>query len=220
MKESLFEKQFDVFLQKQKEEANPRRLEMLEKDLTGTIKLFKEALWPVFKSFEGFELEYEIKGPNGVSIFLDVFNKPFRSSFECEGYSAHAETITRSRFDFEKQRVRTMLLHGITYIPFSYDELDKKGHLCKSFVRDLLAKLSSGIQSELTLYEREVIRRALELDRPIRLKDINECLGKKRDFSRRVINSLLQKQLIQAVGPGTQRNHRFVLVDDALRYVR
>lgn len=220
MFESTFEKQFDAFLLKQRMEASPRRLEMLEKDLTGTIKLFKEALWPVFKSFDGFELEYEIKGPNGVSIFIDVYNKPFRSSFECEGFSAHAESITRGRFDFEKQRVRTMLLNGISYIPFSWDELDKKGHLCSAFVREVIARLTSKAQLELSVYEKEVIRAFVVSQQTFRILDVCELIQKKKTFCRQVIKSLVEKGLIRPALPARMRNHEYIVEESALQYIQ
>lgn len=220
MNDSIFEKQFETFLQKQKEKANPRRVEMLEKDLTGTIKMFKEALWPVFKSFEGFELEYEIKGPNGVSIFLDVFCIPLRSSFECEGFSAHAETITRSRFDFEKQRIRTMLLLGITYIPFSYDELDKKGHLCRAYVQELVTKLTSRAQLELSVYEKEVIRAFAFSQQTFKIHDVCELIQMKTTFSRQVIKSLIEKGLIRPTRPARVRNHEYVAAAAALQHIQ
>ncbi|RJX38205.1 hypothetical protein D3P09_19255 [Paenibacillus pinisoli] len=115
----LFEKQFNVFLEDQKSKASARRMEMLERDLTGTVKLLKEVIWPIFRSFDGFELEHEMKSSSGVSMFIDVFYKPYRIAFECDGFVPHAETITRKRFNFEKYRVRTMNLYGYVYIPFT-----------------------------------------------------------------------------------------------------
>ncbi|RIX54058.1 hypothetical protein D3P08_07340 [Paenibacillus nanensis] len=220
MHDKLFERQFDLFLQKQKAEASPRRREMLEKDLTGTIKLFKEALWPVFKSFEGFVLEYEIKGPGGISIFLDVFYCPYRSSFECEGYSAHAETITRSRFDFEKQRIRTMLLHGITYIPFSWDELEKKGHLCRAFVQEMVAKFTSREQHELNIYEKEIIRAFAVSRQSFKIDEVCGLIQKKTTFSRLVVKSLIEKGLIRPARPTLKRHHEFLVEETALFYLQ
>ncbi|MFF2888826.1 hypothetical protein [Paenibacillus sp. NPDC057967] len=130
---TLFEKQFEVFLESQRTKASARRLEMLERDLTGTIKLLREVIWPIFRSFDGFELEYEMRSPNGVTMFIDVFYQPYCIAFECDGYSAHVEMITRERFNFEKSRVRSMLLKGYAYVPFSWDELDKKSVFLQKF---------------------------------------------------------------------------------------
>ncbi|REK77482.1 hypothetical protein [Paenibacillus paeoniae] len=217
--DTLFEKQFEAFLVEQKSKASPRRLEMLERDLTGTVKLLREVIWPIFRSFDGFELEYEMKSSNGVSMFIDAFYKPYRIAFECDGYSAHVELITRDRFNFEKSRVRTMLLKGYVYAPFSWDELDKKSAICRSYVYELLGRYSSS-GNAITLYECEIIRYVARLNRPFRLKDICDCLGKKRDFSKRSITALIEKQLIQPVRPLKQRNHEYVLCEGALQQIR
>lgn len=222
MRVFTFEEQFEVFLAEQKKLASPRRLEMLERDLSGTVKLFKEGLWPVFQTFDGFELEYEFVGANGVRIFIDVFYVPYRFGFECEGFSAHAETITRDRFSFEKSRVRTMLLHGCVYVPFSWDELDKKGPQCRSYVHELLSRYRNLhlMGSNLSLDEREVIRCALSMGRPVYISDLTGILGKKKDYVNKVIRTLLAKGLIEPVNESYKRNRTFTIVQDAVDMIR
>lgn len=215
-----FDAQFDAFLAEQRSSASVRRKEMLEKELTGTIKLFKEVLWPVFKSFEGFELEYEMKSSTGVSVFIDVFYKPYQLAFECEGFGPHAETISRRRFDFEKSRVRTMLLYGYVYIPFSWDELDEKGPHCRGYVEELLGRYTGGERHSLNIYESEVIRYGAARSRTIKLRDVCLCLNKKDSFCRRVLKSLLEKKLIEPANAGLKRNHEFKVSLQALKYLR
>ncbi len=94
-----FEAIYQKYLKEQKNEAEPRRLEMLERELIGT-KL---------------EMEHRITNSSGVSLFIDVYHERLRLGFECEGFSAHAETITRERFTFEKSKVRTMLEARVSF---------------------------------------------------------------------------------------------------------
>ncbi|MEK3881693.1 hypothetical protein [Paenibacillus sp. PL2-23] len=218
--DAVWEREFNLFLEQQKRAANARRLEMLEKDLLGTKKLLKEVIWPVFCSFDGFELEYELKGVNGVSIFLDVFYTPLRLAFECEGFSAHAETITRRRFDFEKYRVRLMLLQGICYVPFSWDELDDKNHLNVSYLRELIGKWTSGKENELSIYEREVIRAYGGVEYVFNAANVCDLIGKKKSFSQKVIKSLHEKGLIKPHRPGLKRHHDFLVEAGALQSLR
>lgn len=222
MRIQSFDEQFDLFVIEQKKLAAPRRLEMLERDLSGTKRMFKKALFPVFQTFAGFELEYELTGPGGVKIYIDTMYAPFGFAFEFEGFSAHAETITRERFSFEKSRVRTMLLSGCVYIPFTWDELDKKSDQCRSFVYELVNKYSSNynLRSKLTPYEREVIRFALTLSRPICLADICVCLGKKKDLAYKVIRSLVDKKLLQLVNEKFKRNQTYILTQNAIDFIR
>lgn len=217
--DSVFEREFSLFLEQQKSKANARRLEMLDKDLTGAKKLMKEILWPVFQSFDGFVLEHEIKGASGVSIFIDVFYAPLRLAFECEGFSVHAETISRRRFDFEKYRVRLMLLQGIHYVPFSWNELDERSSLNINFIKELVGKLASGKQHELTVYEREVIRVYAASQSPFNIANVCQLIDKKTTFSQKVIKSLIEKRLVKPYRSGLKRNHVYLVEVSALEYL-
>lgn len=57
----------EAFIQHQKKPAKGQRLEMLNRDLGGTVKLLTDILLPVFGSLEGFHLEHEIVGSTGSS---------------------------------------------------------------------------------------------------------------------------------------------------------
>lgn len=216
----LFEKQLENFLEDQKRNASDRRQEMLKRDLTGTIKLLKEVIWPIFRSFDGFELEQEMKSSSGVSMFIDVFYKPYHIAFECDGFSVHAETITRKRFNFEKYRVRTMLLYGYVYVPFSWDELEERSLDCRNYVEQLLGKYAGDAQTKVSIYEKEVIRFGAALARPFKMDEVCSCLDKKATFCRLVMRSLLEKKLVEPVHPDRIRNHEFKISLSALRYLR
>lgn len=126
-----FEQEFELFLKEQQRTAKGQRLELLKKDLIGEKKLLREIIWPVLKSFRGIILEYELVSASGVKIYIDIFYEPLGLAFESEGYVAHAENITRDRFSFERARVRTIAMYGYKYIPFSWDELNKKPDACQ-----------------------------------------------------------------------------------------
>lgn len=139
----MFEKLFELYLNEQKRSANGRRLEMLQRNLTGEIKLLKEVLWPVLGSFDGLEMEHEMIGMSGMRIFGDFYYKPLQLIFEGEGFVSHAEMITRDRFDFEKMRIRTIAQYRYTFYPFSWDDLDKRPEACRRAVYALLGMYGS-----------------------------------------------------------------------------
>ncbi|MBH5318906.1 hypothetical protein I6N90_13965 [Paenibacillus sp. GSMTC-2017] len=136
----MFESEFQKYVESQKKNAKGRRLELLEKDLTGEEKLFKEVLWPVFQTFDGFIMQYEMVSITGITMYIDAFYEPLAIAFESEGFIAHAENISRDRFDFERSRIRTMASKGYIYYPITWDELSKKAESCRSSLYAYLGK--------------------------------------------------------------------------------
>lgn len=215
----MFEQAYERLLKEQRESATGRRLEMLNLDLTGTKKLLEAAVWPVLRSFDGIILEYEMPNPTGVTIYIDAFYAPISAALECEGFVAHAEKITRSRFDFEKTRVRMMGLRGIIHMPFCKDQLDKQPELCRQSLYELLGRYTSAggsaAMEKLTPFEREVIRYGLHLNRPLRLDDVKYCLQCEYRRAHTVANNLIEKKLMKPVRESTKRIHEYLLLPEA-----
>ncbi|GAB6930236.1 hypothetical protein JCM10914A_42190 [Paenibacillus sp. JCM 10914] len=158
----------------------------------------------------------------GVSLFIDVYYAPLRLGFECEGFSAHAETITRERFSLEKSKVRSMLRFGISYVPFSKDELDKRPEACRNSLLEILDFCGhKPLLHHLTIYERETLRYLYTLFRPFNLADVRTHLGVSRNLSIKVLKGLLTKQLIRPLNPEAQRYYHYtVVVEEAIHYIR
>jgi len=217
-----FDEAWNRFLQREMKHAGPRRLERLKSDLVGERKMFREVLWPVFGSFEHFSLEHELKSLSGVTIYVDAVYHPLRLAFESEGFVPHAENITRERFSFERMRIRTLSLYGYKYIPFSWDELDKNAEACRQFVYSLLGRFTGEDDpslKQLSVYEREVLRYANRLQRPIGLEDAQKCLGLSAPTVRKVLRGLMEKKLIRPTGRGIRKIRRYELDERACRYI-
>jgi len=217
-----FEREWDSFLQREIQAAKGRRLERLQGELFGEKKMFREVLWPVFQSFEHFSLEYELKSITGVTIYVDALYHPLRLAFESEGFVPHAENITRERFSFERMRIRTLALYGYKHVPFSWDELDKHAESCRRFLYEMLGRYTGSDDHavrNLSVYEREVIRCANRLLRPIKLQDVCECLGLKKEAARNVLRSLMEKKLVRPLGQGSKRIKLYVLEERAGNYI-
>jgi hypothetical protein len=218
----MFEVEFAKFHEEQCRTASGQRLEQLRKDLTGEKKLIGTVVWPVLKSFDGLTMEYELVTISGVRIFIDVFYQPLWLALESEGFTAHAGNITRDRFSFERMRARTLAMYGYRYVPFSWDELDKKPESCRRSLYELLGRFSSPAgmaYEELTVYEREVLRYALRLCRPLRLADVCYCLQTGPEASRKVLRKLVGKKILKPLGAGTMRLHEFILEEKATDYL-
>lgn len=218
----MFEREWKSFLERERKSAEGRRLERLNGNLVGERKMFESVLWPAFRSFEGFGLEYEIKSTTGVNIYVDAVYHPLKLAFESEGFVPHAENITRDRFSFERMRIRTLGLYGFKYIPFSWDELDKQADACIRFVHGLLGKYSGSddpVLRELSVFEREMVRYALRTNRPFGMRDACLCLGLEKDTARKVLRRLTEKHLIRPLGKGRQKVRAYVLDERASAFI-
>ena len=114
-------------------------------------------------------------------------------------------------------RIRKMGALGILYVPFSWDELDKKPELCRASVYELLGRFSNRTSVELSVFEKELLMTMRLLGRPFRMDDVNACLGRQAQASLQVIRKLQVKKLIQPLHDGRLRNHYYIVNNDEVR---
>lgn len=138
-----------------------------------------------------------------------------------EDFSIGLDTITRDRFSFERMRIRTLALYGYKYIPFSWDELEKRPADCQRSVYELLGRYSyaNSMIHELSVYERELLRYALWLNRPFRNEDAQQCLKLGEVTCRKVLKGLLEKKLIKPAGSGLIKIRWYELDERAMDYI-
>ncbi|MBW5444856.1 hypothetical protein GE107_02100 [Cohnella sp. CFH 77786] len=219
---SMFETEFAKLLEKQKREASGQRLEMLCGDLHGTKRMLEAAVWPVKKSLDGFVLEYELVRRSGVKVYIDALETTAALALESEGFTSHAQNITRDRFSFEKRKVRTIAANGFIYTPFSKDELESNPAECSSSFAELIGRYGGfGLEAaykELNIYEREVIRYSKSIHRLLRPADVCFCLGSGRSFASKVLKEMEDKGLLAPAGKGVQRHRFYELTPRSYRY--
>lgn len=214
-----FEEAFGQLLEQQKRGAAGVRLEMLERDLTGTKKLC-EILRQVFGGLEELSLEHELVSESGVKIYADVYHRTLRTVFEAHGYVAHVEKLTREKHSFEQMRIRSIMKLNLKYMPFSWDELDKKPEACIRSVYELLGRFGDGSSSawmELPVYQREVIRCAVMHTGPFSVSDAAVWLQLSDVSSRRLLRRMVDRGLLLTEGGGPNRFHRLRLSEAAIR---
>jgi hypothetical protein len=215
----IFEEKYEIFWNDQIMGASGQRLEMLQRDLSGTKKLLEKVLLPVFGKLEGLILEYEILGLSGVRLYADILHPLLRIVFEEEHFITHAEKVTRDRFSFERARARSVAMLGYAYFPFSRDELEKKPEFCQRNLYELIGRIGNTEEAhllKLPVYEREVLRCALLRNRPFRLADVSEWLCVKKEACRKVMHKLVTKGLAYSIGGGVTRCHEFMITEKGL----
>jgi hypothetical protein len=215
----VFEQEYDAFWKEQVRRATGQRLEMLQRDLTGTKKLLEVVLYPVLGTLEGLELEYEMVSLSGAKIYTDVFHPMLRIVFEEDSFVTHAEKITRDRFSFERARARSVAILGYTYFPYSRDELEKKPTFCQRNLYELIGRIGNvagaGLQ-KLPVYEREILRSALLCSQPFGLAEVGEWLQFKRETCSKILRDLEAKGLLYLVGGSLKRSHKFMITEKAV----
>jgi hypothetical protein len=182
----VFEQAFEVFWKEQVRGAGGQRLEMLQRDLTGTKRLLEMVLLPVLGSLEGLVLEFEMVALSGLKIYGDVVHPNLRIVSEEDNFITHAEKITRDRFSFERARARSVATLGFTYFPYSRDELEKKPDFCQRNLYELIGRIGNAEGTglhKLNLYEREVMRSAVLRNQPFRVADVCAWLQLKKELS-------------------------------------
>ncbi|SFB48470.1 hypothetical protein SAMN05216312_109282 [Cohnella sp. OV330] len=201
-----------AFIEEQRKFAAGQRLEMLNRDLNGTIKLLTDILLPVFGSLEGFHLEYEIVGTNGVKLYADIYYEPLGLIFECDGFVAHVELMTRDRFSFERLRMRSFVMMGYKYIPFSRDEMDKKPEMCRRMLYEFLGKYGRLRDDPEVLKpaERELLRIGANGD-IFTQRDVRQRLMVNSDTARKMIRKMLSDSWIETVGGSDKRQYAYRL---------
>ncbi|WP_127582260.1 MarR family transcriptional regulator [Paenibacillus koleovorans] len=209
-----FQLAFERLLQEQRAEASGQRLEMLHRDLTGTRKLLEVAVWPALKSLQGIVLEKELVTSNGVKAYIDAFYTPLWFALEANGYVSHVETITRERYSFEQMKIRSIGGKRFVYLPFSWDELDKRPDACLRSFYEQLGQYGVNKRVEfmqLSVYEREVLRLLVSSPEAVLIQEIREVLQVCKPTCRKLLVQLHQKGLIRSVGGGEHRFHRFTI---------
>ncbi|MFC4776819.1 hypothetical protein ACFO9Q_08500 [Paenibacillus sp. GCM10023252] len=209
------------FIEEQRASAIGQRLELLKKPLLSERKLL-ETLASMLGTFEGLIMEYEIVSIGGARNYIDIYYYPLRIAFEVLGFFYHGENLSRDKFDQEQARIRSLTSLGHIYFPISRDELDKRPDMCKRDIYQLLGRLSASGGSayeELSVYEREVIRYGLRLNRFLKVEDVQYCLQMGYTSSRTILNGMLKKELLLAVNKDAQRVHYYQLSEKAIRYM-
>ncbi|OCT15600.1 hypothetical protein A8709_16150 [Paenibacillus pectinilyticus] len=215
----MFEQEYESFWKAQVRNASGQRLEMLQRDLTGTKKLLEAVLLPVLGSLDDLILEYEMLSVSGMKIYAVVCLPRLRTVFEEDSFVTHAEKITRDRFSFERVRARSVAILGYTYFPYSRDELEKKASFCQRNLFELIGRVGNvegtGM-NQLPVYEREVLRFAVYNRKPFQLKDVCEWLQLRKEACRQVVRELEFKGLVNAVGGSATRCHKFMISEKAV----
>lgn len=210
-----FQQAYDQWIMKHVENSSAERKRRLAEGVQEAVRLFLElAWWPVFHSLEGLYPKYEVIDLDGRTRFLDLayIRPPFAVDLEIDGFGPHARDISRWRFADDLMRQNRLVLDGWYVLRFAYDDIREKSRRCQQILRDLRGIVFSHDENwDLSLYEREIIRKAAMLQETITVDWTMHVLEKGDRKARACLASLKDKGWLLQTKGGNQRTHGYVL---------
>ena len=160
---------------------NGERKGRLERGHQFGEKLFLEKVWwPIHGNLDDLHPEYEILDLKNRAYYADFAWLPgyIKIIFEIKGFGPHVRDMDRRKYCEELNMESYFKGLGFRVVSIPVDDLKERPELCVSMVRMILSRYqpmgkSVGISN---LAEREIIRLALQLNRPLRPIDVRKQL--------------------------------------------
>jgi hypothetical protein len=211
--EKAYKKWLDSHISKRKGE---RRRKLEEGNNHAEKEMLRHIWWVAFGNFDNLHPEYEITDFFQGQRFLDFvyIRGPIRIVFEIDGYGPHLRDISRRQFC--DQWVRQMHLTNDNWIVvrIGYDDVKERSRLWIGLLQQMMGRLFGNQEQQLTqvdYLERELIRFAIRVDRPIKLQDVQIFFSFGYRAARAVIDRLVAKQWLLPAGGGKARIHSWEL---------
>ncbi|RIX52685.1 DUF559 domain-containing protein [Paenibacillus nanensis] len=218
-----FEKAHAEFIQHHLQRRTGERRGRLERGHREAEILFCRNVWWVLRgNFDGLHPEYEVLDWRGQSYFCDFvwIARAVRLLIEIKGFGPHVRDMDRQKYCRELNRETFLTAMGYQVIAFSYDDVAHNPDLCITLLRMVLSRFQAE-ESAATIQnaaEREIIRLACLLARPLRPIDLEQHLQINRRTAVRKLQSLCSKGWLTAeTGVSNQRKVRYVLHPQAFK---
>jgi hypothetical protein len=178
--------------------------------------MLRHVWWPSFGHFQHLHPEYEVidfrEGPR----YLDFayIRPPVRIAIEVDGYGPHLRDISRRQFCDQWVRHMHLINDSWIVVRIGYDDVRERPRLWQQLFQQMIGRLFGDLGTqvrEADCIEREVIRLALRLGRPIKLKDVEMMLQCGYRYARNLMQHLVEKHWFVPDGGGTKRIHSWRL---------
>ncbi|AJY75466.1 DUF559 domain-containing protein [Paenibacillus beijingensis] len=206
-----FEEAHDAFIQYHLQRRTGERKGRLERGHREAEKLFCcNVWWPHRSNFDGFHPEFEVVDWRGRSYFCDFawLTPGVKLIVEIKGFGPHVRDMDRQKYCNELNRETFLTAIGFQVISFAYDDVAHRPELCITLLRMVLSRYQpqSSPVKLIQVTEREIIRLACMLARPLRPIDVETHLGINHRTAVRTLQSLCTKGLFSATS-GAKGKH-------------
>ncbi|MGZ9583308.1 hypothetical protein [Paenibacillus marinisediminis] len=179
--------------------------------------------WPLQGHFHDLHPEYEVLDWRGRSYFSDYAWLPghVRLLIEIKGYASHVRDMDRQKYCNELNRETFLYAMGYHVISFAYDDVEQRPELCLTLLRMVMSRHqpSSTSVTRALMAEKEMIRFAIQLARPIRPKDVERHFEISHRTAVKMLHRLCQKGWLSSVHRGKGvRVVQYELAQDVLKY--
>lgn len=199
-----FEKAHELFIQSHLKKRSGERRDRLLRGHQHAEKLFaKKIWWPLRGHFDELHPEYEVLDWRGRPYFTDycVTPKFKRIIIEIKGFGAHVTGMDRTKYSGELNRELYLQGAGYRILSFAYDDVEQRPELCIQLLRNILNQYEpSGQGTSMSfIAQREIIRLAGFLARPIRPIDVVQHLAINHRTAVQLLQQLCERRLFQPI---------------------
>lgn len=218
-----FEQAHRDFIQYHLSKRSGERRGRLERGHREAEKQFcQKVWWELQGNFDNLHPEYEVLDWRGQSYFCDFvwITLAVKLIIEIKGFGPHVRDMDRQKYCNELNRETFLTAMGYQVISFSYDDVANRPDVCVTLLRMIISRYRTRTPNpqRLSLSEKELIRLAYQLPRPIRPIDVENHLDINHRTAVRTLQSLCSKgYFTAATGASGQKIVRYEVHSGALQ---
>lgn len=198
--------------------STPERRRRLQKGLGHAELLFlRRVWWPAVGTMDHLHPEYEVADFHGISRFIDFayLRADVRLAIEIDGFTTHAQNISRDQFSTRLRRQNMLTLERWDVLRFAYHDVETNPRQCQTTIQQYMgSRFASGLRQDewpplIVAVDREIIRLARSLPRPVTPQDVMLHLDVSRNTAYRYLRRLVRRRwLLPAQGTRRIRSYK------------
>lgn len=216
-----FQSAYDEFLKLHMKESSPERQRKLRDGLGfAELDFLENVWWPAVGDFEYLHPEYEVADYAGASRFIDFayLRGGVKLAIEIDGYTTHAKNLDRRQFSYQLRRQNALTLDRWEILRFAHDDISAQPRRCQQTIQQYLGSRfavdlqATGDDPRVTAVEREIVRLARSLPRPVTPADVAQHLGSSRQTVYKHLQRLVDRGWLKPAS-GTARIRSYSLAE-------
>lgn len=198
-------------------EKNPRRREMLQKEIGHSTKEFLRTIWyPAVGNFNHLYAEWEVRDYGNRYRYLDLAYMPggAKGCIEIHGYRSHARDIEAWRFRDLCKKQAYLVLDNWLFLPVAYLSIEEEPEIIKQMALSFIGKfVSMSTNHSLSWIEAETLRFARGVIRPFHPGELALHLNRSTRQTGRILDKLVKMNVL-IVHNGQQRYRTYQAVNN------